>query len=41
MTTSIDEPNASIYEAMEAAEKDEGISGPFTSVADLTEALKA
>lgn len=40
MATSIDEPNAATYEAMEVAEKDTDIFGPFDSVADMIEALK-
>lgn len=35
----IDEPNATTYAAIEAADKD--ISGPFDSVSDLMEALNA
>lgn len=37
----LDEPNKITYAAMEAAEKDEDIYGPFDSVADLMEALNA
>lgn len=33
------EPNATTYKAMEAAEKDEDISGPFDNVADLMKKL--
>lgn len=33
------EPNAATYEAIEAAEKDKDISGPFDSVADLMKKL--
>jgi len=35
------EPNQTTYAAMEAAEKEEGIYGPFDSVDDLMEALDA
>ena len=35
----VDEPNAVTYAAMEAAEKGEGMYGPFDSVADLMEAV--
>ena len=35
----VDEPNATTYAAIEAAEKREDISGPFDSVSDLMEAL--
>ena len=35
------EPNATTYKAIEIAEKDQGISGPFDSVTDLMEALNA
>lgn len=35
------EPNATTCKAMEAAEKDKDISGPFDSVTDLMEALNA
>lgn len=34
-------PNAVTLEAMDAAEKDEDIYGPFESVSDLMEALNA
>ena len=37
----LDEPNEVTYAAMEAAEKDEDVYGPFDSVADLMEALNA
>jgi len=37
----IDEPNEITYAAMEAAEKDEDIYGPFSNVSDLMEALNA
>ena len=37
----IDEPNALTYAAMDAAEKDEDMYGPFDSVDDLMEALNA
>lgn len=37
----IDEPNAVTYAAMEAAEKDEDMYGPFDSVEELMEALNA
>lgn len=37
----IDEPNEITYAAMEAAEKDEDVFGPFDSVSDLMEALDA
>lgn len=37
----IDEPNAATYAAMEQAEKDEDMYGPFDSVSDLMEALNA
>lgn len=35
------EPNTTTYAAMESAEKDEDIYGPFDSVSDLMEALNA
>ena len=34
-------PNALTLKAMDAAEKDEDINGPFDSIADLMEALNA
>ena len=37
----IDDPNEVTYAAMEAAEKDEDMFGPFNSVSDLMEALNA
>ena len=37
----LDEPNDVTYAAMEAAEKEEDMYGPFDSVADLMEALNA
>ena len=37
----IDEPNEVTYAAMEAAENDEDVFGPFDSVGDLMEALNA
>lgn len=37
----VDEPNDTTYAAMETAEKDEDVYGPFDSVADLMEALDA
>ena len=37
----LDEPNEITYTAMEAAEKDEDVYGPFDSVAELMEALNA
>ena len=37
----IDEPNDTTYAAMEAAEKEEDLYGPFDSVAELMEALNA
>ncbi len=37
----IDEPNELTYKAMEAAENDEEMYGPFDSVSDLMEALNA
>lgn len=37
----VDEPNAATYAAMEVAEKDEGMYGPFDSVTDLMDALNA
>lgn len=37
----VDEPNETTYQAMEAAEKDEDIYGPFNSAAELMEALNA
>lgn len=37
----IDEPNAITYAAMEAAEKEQDMFGPFDSVAELMEALNA
>lgn len=37
----IDEPNDITYAAMESAEKDEDMYGPFDSVEDLMEALNA
>ena len=36
-----EEPNAATIAAMEAAERDEDIYGPFNSVADLMDALNA
>jgi hypothetical protein len=36
-----DEPNAVTYAAMESAEKDEEMYGPFDSVSDLMDALNA
>lgn len=36
-----EEPNVITYGAIEAAEKDEDLVGPFDSVADLMEALNA
>ena len=40
MTTSINEPNAATYEAIEAAETNTDIFGPFDSVTAMMEALK-
>lgn len=37
----LDEPNEVTYAAMESAEKDEDMYGPFDSVAELMEALNA
>ena len=37
----LDEPNEVTYAAMEAAEKDEDMYGPFDSVAEMMEALNA
>ncbi len=37
----LDEPNETTYAAMDAAENDEDMYGPFDSVADLMEALNA
>lgn len=37
----LDEPNEATYVAMEAAEKDEGMYGPFDSVEEMMEALNA
>ena len=37
----LDEPNALTYAAMETAEKNEDIYGPFENVSDLMEALNA
>ena len=37
----LDEPNAVTYTAMDAAEKDGDVYGPFDSVSDLMEALNA
>lgn len=37
----LDEPNEVTYAAMETAEKDEDMYGPFDSVADLMESLNA
>lgn len=37
----LDEPNETTYQAMEAAEQDEDIYGPFDSVDALMEALNA
>ena len=37
----IDEPNDTTYAAMEAAEKEEDLYGPFESVDELMEALNA
>ena len=36
-----DEPNEVTYAAMDAAEKEQDMFGPFDSVADLMEALDA
>ena len=37
----VDAPNEITYAAMDAAERDEDIYGPFNSVSDLMEALNA
>lgn len=37
----LDEPNQTTYAAMETAEKDEDIYGPFDNIDDLMEALDA
>lgn len=37
----IDDPNELTYAAMEAAEKDEDMHGPFDSISSLMEALNA
>ena len=37
----LSEPNAVTYEAIEAAEKEEDITGPFNSVSELMEELNA
>lgn len=37
----LDEPNETTYEAMEKAENNEDLYGPFESVSDLMEALNA
>ena len=37
----IDEPNTTTYEAMESAEKEDDLHGPFDSVDELMEALNA
>lgn len=37
----LDEPNETTYAAMQAAENDEDMHGPFDSVADMMEALNA
>ena len=37
----VDEPNATTYAAMEAADKGEDMFGPFDSIDDLMEALNA
>ncbi len=37
----IDEPNETTYNAMETAENDEDMHGPFDSVEDMMEALNA
>lgn len=37
----LDEPNALTYTAIETAEKNEDIYGPFENVSDLMEALNA
>lgn len=37
----LDEPNETTYAAMEAAEKDDDIYGPFDSLSDMMEALNA
>lgn len=37
----LDEPNQTTYAAMEAAEKEEDIYGPFDSIDDLMESLDA
>lgn len=37
----LDEPNETTYAAMEAADREEDMYGPFDSVSDLMEALNA
>ncbi|WP_277296772.1 hypothetical protein [Succinatimonas hippei] len=37
----VDEPNKATYKAMEAAEKDKDMYGPYNSVEDLMKALNA
>lgn len=37
----LDEPNPVTYAAMDAAEKDEDVYGPFDSIEELMEALNA
>lgn len=37
----LEEPNDTTYKAMEAAEKGEGLYGPFNSVEDFMESLNA
>ena len=37
----LDDPNEVTYAAMQAAEKDEDIYGPFDSVSEMMEALNA
>lgn len=37
----VDEPNETTYRALESAEKDEDMQGPFDSASDLMKALNA
>ncbi len=37
----VDDPNETTYRALESAEKDEDMQGPFDSVSDLMKALNA
>ena len=36
----VNEPNNTTYDAMESTEKDEGMYGPFNTVAEMIDSLK-